>query len=81
VKISQTDGNHLQFVCDVLDISSLESVRQKILKVVHKIDALINIAGGATPGASTKTEFLRDNIHFRIHFLVLTQKLFEPPQM
>jgi NAD(P)-dependent dehydrogenase (short-subunit alcohol dehydrogenase family) len=59
-RISQTDGNHLQFVCDVLDISSLERVRQEILKVVHKIDALINIAGGATPGASTKTEFLRD---------------------
>ena len=58
-KISQSGENHLQFVCDVLDIKSLEIVREKMLREVQQIDALINIAGGATPGASTKTEFLK----------------------
>jgi NAD(P)-dependent dehydrogenase (short-subunit alcohol dehydrogenase family) len=60
-KILQTGENyHLHFVCDVLDINSLEKVREKLLNEVTQIDALINIAGGATPGASTKTEFLRN---------------------
>lgn len=56
--ISETGGNHLQFVCDVLDIKSLETVRENILKEVNRIDAIINIAGGAAKGASTKAEFL-----------------------
>lgn len=57
-KISEHGENHLQFVCDVLDIKSLEPVREQILQEIPKIDALINVAGGATKGASTKTEFL-----------------------
>ena len=59
-RISEIGNNHLQFVCNVLDIKSLEMVLGKILNKVNRIDALINVAGGATPGASTKTEFLRN---------------------
>jgi len=57
-KISKHGKNHLQFVCDVLEINSLKLVLEKIQKEIQKIDALINVAGGATKGASTKTEFM-----------------------
>lgn len=75
-KISQNGGNHLQFICDVLDIKSLEMVREKILKEVQPIDALINIAGGATPGASTKTEFLRTDTPFEDSFFGIDTEAF-----
>ncbi len=60
--IFKSGKNHLQFVCDVLDVKSLENVRDKILAEDIKIDGLINVAGGATKGASTKTEFMTDEI-------------------
>ena len=50
--------DHLHFVCDVLDIDSLKEVNRQIQEKKVAIDALINVAGGATKGASTKTEFL-----------------------
>ncbi len=74
--ISETGGNHLQFICDVLDIKSLKMVLEEILKHVHRIDALINVAGGATPGASTKTEFLRDEIPFQDSFFGIDTEAF-----
>jgi len=67
-KISKTGGNHKQFVCDVLDIKSLEIVREKMLKEVQKIDVLINVAGGAAKGASTKAEFLNIQTPFEDSF-------------
>ncbi len=66
--IAESGGNHLQFVCDVLDINSLEMVRERILKEVNKIDAIINIAGGAAKGASTKAEFLNSQTPFEDSF-------------
>ncbi len=57
-KINAFGNNHLQTVCDVLDIISLKEAHREIQKTTDKIDALINVAGGATKGASTKTEFL-----------------------
>lgn len=75
-KISHSKGNNLQFVCDVLDIDSLEQVREKLLKEVQQIDALINIAGGATPGASTKTEFLRDENPLKDSFFGIDMEAF-----
>lgn len=74
--ISKTGENHLQFICDVLDIKSLELALEKIMKKVHRIDALINIAGGATPGASTKTEFLRDENPFQDSFFGVDPEAF-----
>ena len=59
-QINEFGNSHIQIVCDVLDIDSLQKAKQKIDKQVVKIDALINVAGGATKGASTKTEFLSD---------------------
>ncbi len=60
--ISKYGENHLQFVCDVLEVKSLEKVRDKIIAEDIKIDGLINVAGGATKGASTKAEFLTAEI-------------------
>ncbi len=57
-KISAFGNNHLQIICDVLDIESLKAANHEVQKRTEKIDALINVAGGATKGASTKTEFL-----------------------
>lgn len=59
--IKEFGGPHLQFVCDVLDAAVLEKIKTEILKEFGQIDALINVAGGATKGASTKTEFLRED--------------------
>ncbi len=60
--------NHKQFACDVLDIKSLVRTRDQILAEVPKIDALINVAGGAAKGASTKTEFLTAETPFENSF-------------
>ncbi|QGY46241.1 SDR family oxidoreductase [Maribellus comscasis] len=49
---------HLQMVCDVLDVHSLQEVAQHLDKKKITIDALINVAGGAAPGASARSEFL-----------------------
>ena len=57
-KLSAFGNQHLQLVCDVLDIDSLKAANREIQKKINRIDALINVAGGATKGASTKTEFL-----------------------
>lgn len=75
-KISQTGGNHLQFVCDVLDIDSLARVREKLFSLVPQIDALINIAGGATPGASAKSEFLKPDTPFEDSFFGIDDQAF-----
>ena len=68
LKISEHGKNNLHFICDVLDVKSLEIVNDKILKEVFKIDALINVAGGAAKGASTKAEFLTPEIPFEDSF-------------
>lgn len=60
-KLLEFGNNHLQFMCDVLDGTALEKINSEILKEFGHIDALINVAGGATKGASTKTEFLRED--------------------
>lgn len=75
-KISQTGGNHLQFVCDVLNIDSLARVREKLFAHVQQIDALINIAGGATPGASAKSEFLKPDTPFEDSFFGIDDQAF-----
>jgi len=51
---------HISFACDILDIPALEKINSEIENSFGAIDALINVAGGATKGASTKTEFLRE---------------------
>ncbi len=56
--LQKTGNEHLQFDCDVLDRDSLERVNAEILLNFGHIDALINVAGGATKGASTKKEFM-----------------------
>ncbi len=75
--ISAFGKNHLQFVCDVLDVNSVEIVRNKVLREVQKIDALINVAGGAAKGASTKAEFLTPEIPFEDSFFGVNLDDFE----
>lgn len=59
-QLKNKENNHLQFDCDVLDTKALEIANSEILEKFGRIDALINVAGGATKGASSKTEFLTD---------------------
>ena len=67
-KIRGFGGNHLAFTCNVFDVPALEKIKVEILKEFGRIDGLLNIAGGATRGASTKTEFLQKG--FDATFLV-----------
>lgn len=67
-KISVFGKEHKQFVCDVLDTKSLEAVREKLEQQNVPINVLINVAGGAAPGASTKTEFLKPETPFEDSF-------------
>ncbi|MCF6333661.1 MAG: SDR family oxidoreductase [Draconibacterium sp.] len=59
-KINEFGTGHLQFSCDVLDVEALKNINLQILKEFGQIDGLINVAGGATKGSSTKAEFLTD---------------------
>lgn len=48
-------GGKADFLCsDVLDMDSLTGNRNEILQRYSRIDALINVAGGNTPGATLK---------------------------
>jgi NAD(P)-dependent dehydrogenase (short-subunit alcohol dehydrogenase family) len=57
-KINAYGNNHLAFTCNVFDTPSLEKVKVNVLKEFRQIDGLLNVAGGASKGASSKTEFL-----------------------
>ncbi len=57
-KINGFGGKHQSFACDVLNSEALEQIKEKVANEYGSIDALINVAGGATKGASTKSEFL-----------------------
>lgn len=67
-KVNKYGSDHFQFVCDVLNTESLEEINVKIKSKFKTIDALINVAGGATKGASTKAEFLSDQTPFEDSF-------------
>jgi NAD(P)-dependent dehydrogenase (short-subunit alcohol dehydrogenase family) len=53
-----TDAGHPStgHVCDVLNIENLHHTAQKVLHTHHRIDILINCAGGNTPGATLSPE-------------------------
>jgi len=76
-KIRKFGGHHLQFVCDVLDEERLEKVGNKILNEFNHIDALINVAGGATKGASTKNEFLTAGSSYEDSFFGVNLSAFQ----
>ena len=59
--IKKHTDEYLSFTCDIMDIKALEEVNEKILARFSRIDGLINVAGGASKGAATKTEFLGPN--------------------
>ena len=67
-KINKFGTEHLQFSCDVLDVQSLETISAKIIKEFKQVDGLINVAGGATKGASSKTEFHTSDTPFEDTF-------------
>jgi NAD(P)-dependent dehydrogenase (short-subunit alcohol dehydrogenase family) len=58
----------LVFPCNVFDVAGLEQVRTAVLKAFGRIDGLLNIAGGANKGASTRTEFLKPGTPFEDSF-------------
>lgn len=68
LKISEFGGNHIHYTCNVLNVSELKTVNNKIQKEIGRIDGLINVAGGATKGASTKSEFLTSETLFEDSF-------------
>lgn len=55
--VSHFGKGHLKFSCDVLSLNTLKQIRGQLEEIKITVDALINIAGGATKGASSKTEF------------------------
>lgn len=57
-KINVFGRKHLAFQCNVFDVEELMKVKTDILKKYGRIDGLLNVAGGASKGASTRTEFL-----------------------
>ena len=58
LQVKEYGDGHLYFICDVLDEKALKSINKKIIDELKTVDAIINVAGGAAKGASTKTEFL-----------------------
>lgn len=63
-QLNQISSGHLQFDCDVLNAIAVEKINTKIQMELGHIDALINVAGGATKGASTNAEFLTPKTPF-----------------
>jgi len=51
-ELSQEGGEVIGVVGNVLDITSLENAAQKIIEKWGRIDILLNIAGGNTPGGT-----------------------------
>jgi len=76
-EISIYGDNHLAFTCNVFDIATLENVKAEILKRGKAIDGLINVAGGASKGASAKTEFLTPETHIEDSFFGINMSDFQ----
>jgi NAD(P)-dependent dehydrogenase (short-subunit alcohol dehydrogenase family) len=51
-EIKTSGGVAVGFLCDVLDMNSLEETAKKIIEKWERIDILINCAGGNVPGAT-----------------------------
>ncbi|MDR2843708.1 MAG: SDR family oxidoreductase [Candidatus Symbiothrix sp.] len=51
-ELKANGGEAIGFICNVLDMKSLNETADKIVKAWGKIDILINCAGGNTPGAT-----------------------------
>ncbi|MFV5690993.1 SDR family oxidoreductase [Flavobacterium sp. LT1R49] len=56
IELQATGAEVIGFVCNVLDKEELETVAQKIVEKWGRIDILLNIAGGNTPGATLKPD-------------------------
>lgn len=56
-EINDSGGTAFAYKCNVLEKSSIESVRDEILKDLGTADILINGAGGNNPRATTDNEF------------------------
>jgi NAD(P)-dependent dehydrogenase (short-subunit alcohol dehydrogenase family) len=51
-EIKAAGGRAIGFICNVLDINSLEETAKKIVETWGTIDILVNCAGGNVPGAT-----------------------------
>lgn len=45
-------GEAVFYYCDVMDVSSVEAVSEKVMQRYGRVDALLNAAGGNMPGAT-----------------------------
>lgn len=54
--IKAAGGRAIGFLCNVLEINSLEETAKKIVEKWERIDILINCAGGNVPGATLSPE-------------------------
>ena len=59
---NETMTEAIGVAANVLEKSSLESAKKEINKKLGKINFLINCAGGNSPKATTKVEFIDENI-------------------
>ncbi|MCL2097402.1 MAG: SDR family oxidoreductase [Bacteroidales bacterium] len=55
-ELKEAGGETAGYLCNVLDISSLKKVAQEIVQQWGRIDILLNIAGGNTPGGTLQDE-------------------------
>jgi NAD(P)-dependent dehydrogenase (short-subunit alcohol dehydrogenase family) len=74
-KISQSGGTAISFAADVLDRTSLENAREKIIEAFGRVDLLINGAGGNHPDAITDPERYGEEVEGK-SFFDLDQKGF-----
>jgi NAD(P)-dependent dehydrogenase (short-subunit alcohol dehydrogenase family) len=55
-EIKTAGGRAISFICNVLDVNSLEETAKKIIENWGTIDILINCAGGNVPGATLEPD-------------------------
>lgn len=85
--IINTGGSALAVIADVLDFESLEKAKAEILQKYHKIDGLVNAAGGNMPGAVISTDqdifsldvnALNQVMHLNLQGTILPTQVFGP---
>lgn len=74
-KISNNKGQISSFVCDVLDIATLQKTAQDIIRTYGQIDFLINGAGGNSPLATTQQEYYNPESKEESFFTLTTENL------
>jgi len=71
-EVQALGADQLTYACNVFDVAALEKAKAVVLKAFGRIDGLLNIAGGAGKGASTRAEFLKPDTPLEDSFFGLS---------